>query len=61
MENEKASRAIAKKSVGQDMLEAERLPFLCSERKDIITKPAPCVFIADLQAYIMDLLEEYEV
>ena len=60
MASEQASQKLGKASVGQDMLGGERLPLLCHERNELVTKPAPCVNITDLQKYILDLLEEYD-
>ena len=60
MASEQESRKLCKASVGQELLEADRLPFLSTEQTGLVTKPAACMYIADLQPYILDLLDEYE-
>lgn len=58
MASEKSSRNISERATGPELLDGETLPFISRERNDLVTKPAPYVFITDLKKYILHLLDE---
>ncbi|XP_033641218.1 uncharacterized protein LOC117301380 [Asterias rubens] len=60
MANEQTTRKVSQMSVGQDILEGERLPFVANDHGSLVSKPAPCVFITDLKKYVLGLLDDYE-